>query len=250
MISFRHQKGFVGPILEPCYELLEVILFLVLRKVERKKFHPLIHKIHKKHKISKKTLLYVKEYGPKSHVLSNILKESIKILLFSSVISLAGGLALENTRDIFISLVPLIILFPTLNDMIGDYGIIISSRFTTLLHMGKIRGKWYKNYSLKKLFFQIFFMAIVTTLISSLVSLIVSSHQGFVLNFEITYKVFIISIIDVILLVCILFIISVYGGYYYYKKNEDPANFLIPISTAIADFGNMVLLSILVILFF
>ena len=221
-----------------------------LRKVERKRYHPLIHKIHKKHKISKKTLLYIKEYSPKSHVLGNIMRESIGILLFSSVISLVGGLALENIRDTFISLVPLIILFPVLNDMIGDYGIIISSRFTTLLYMGKVKGKWYKNLLLKRLFCQIFIIAIITTIISAIISLIVSNQQGFSLNFEIAYKIFIISIVDVVLLVSILFIILIYCGYYYYKKNEDPDNFLIPISTAIADFGNMILLSGLVILFF
>lgn len=221
-----------------------------LRKVERKKCHPLIHKIHKKHKISKKTLLYVKEYGQKSHVFSNIMKESIKVLLFSSIVSLAGGLALENIRDIFISLVPLIIMFPALNGMVGNYGIILSSRLTTLLHMGKIKGNWYKDRSLKQLFAQIFIMSIITALIISLISLVVSAHQRFVLNFGIIYKIFIISIIDVILLVGILFVIAIYGGYYYYRKNEDPDNFLIPLSTAIADFGNMIILSILVILFF
>lgn len=221
-----------------------------LRKVERKRYHPLIHKIHKKHKISKKTLLYIKEYSPKSHVLGNIMKESIGILLFSSVISLVGGLALESVRDSLISIVPLIIILPVLNDMIGDYGIVISSRFTTLLYTGKVKGKWYKNLSLKQLFYQIGTISIVTALISSIISLIVSNYRGFSLNFEIIYKTLIISIVDVILLVSILFIISIYCGYYYYKKNEDPNNFLIPISTAIADFGNMILLSILVILFF
>src|SRR3990167_2010559 len=92
-----------------------------LQKIKREKYHPLIHKIHKKHKISRKTLFYVKEYGPHTNVPKTIIKESIKILLFASIISSFGGLALENIKTIFISITPLIILLPILNDMIGDY---------------------------------------------------------------------------------------------------------------------------------
>lgn len=222
----------------------------MLRKVERKKYHPLIYRIYKKHKVSRRTLLYVKEYGVKSNVFSNIFKESFRVLLFSSILSLFGGIALENMRTVFVSLIPLVILFPALNDMIGDYGIIISSRFTTLLHMGKIKGKWYKNRFLKKLFLQILFIAIITAVISTLFSLVISGFQGFIFDFNSAYKIFAISIIDVVLLVLILFVIAVLGGYYYFRRNEDPDNFLIPLSTSIADFGNMILLSILIVLFF
>ena len=65
-----------------------------LKKIERHKHHPLIHHIHKKYGISKKTLFYVKEYGPKSNVSHTIIRESIKILLFASIVSALGGLAL------------------------------------------------------------------------------------------------------------------------------------------------------------
>ena len=58
-----------------------------LRNLKREKYHPLIHNIHKKHKISKKTLFYVKEYGEKSTAFKTIIKESVKILLFASMIS-------------------------------------------------------------------------------------------------------------------------------------------------------------------
>ena len=112
-----------------------------LRKVKRSLYHPLIHKIHKKHKISKKTLFYVKEYGPHSNVPRTIIRESIRILLLASVISSFGGFALEDIKAIFIPIIPLVILLPTLNDMIGDYGTIVSCRFSTMLHEGKIKKK-------------------------------------------------------------------------------------------------------------
>jgi len=221
-----------------------------LKNIKRIRYHPLIHHIHKKHKISKKTLLYIKEYGPKSHALGNILNESIKVLLFSSLLSLAGGLALERTKDLFITIIPMIILFPTLNGMIGNYGIIVASRFTTLLHTGKVKGKWYKDASLKKLLFQVLIISTATGIISAIMALGISSYQGFMVTLMVIAKVIVISFVDVLLLVSLLFIIAIYGGYYYFKRNEDPDNFLIPLCTAIADFGNMSILAILVALFF
>jgi cation transporter-like permease len=222
----------------------------ILQKVKREEYHPLLHKLHIKHKISKKTLLYIKEYGPKSHVFSVIFKESIAVVLFAGLCSAIGGLALESIRPIFISLMPLIILFPVLNDMIGDYGIIISSRFTTLLHMGKVDGKWYKHKFLLRLFFQILIIALITGLVSTFIALVISIQQNFNVTSAIVYKLFLTCVIDVMLLVIILFLIAIYGGYYYFKKNEDPDNFLIPITTALADFGNMMILAVLVRLFF
>ena len=65
-----------------------------LRAVRRKKYHPLAHHLHHKHKISRKTLFYVKEYGPHTNVPKTIIKESFKILLLASLVSSFGGLGL------------------------------------------------------------------------------------------------------------------------------------------------------------
>ena len=46
------------------------------------------------------------------------------------------------------------------------------------------------------------------------------------------------------------FITAIVAGIYYYKKKEDPNNFLIPITTSVADLGNMVVLVALILLFF
>jgi cation transporter-like permease len=221
-----------------------------LSRIKKSQHHPLIHKIHRRHNISRKTLFYVKEYGPHTNVPKTIIKESIKILLFASIISSFGGLALEHIKTVFISILPLVILLPTLNDMIGDYGSIISSRFSTMLHEKKITKKWWINEDLKKLFYQILIIAVITTILSSLIALVVSSFSDYSINKIIVSKIFFISILDVILLVTILFLTAILAGLYFYKKNEDPNNFLIPITTSIADFGNMFILTILILLFF
>lgn len=221
-----------------------------LRKLRRHEYHPLIHHIHKKHKISKQTLFYVKEYGPHSHVPRTIIKESIKILLLASVISSFGGLALEHIKTVFISIIPLIILLPALNDMVGDYGTIISSRFSTMLHEGKIKNNWWKDKELRIMLAQVFIVAVAIVFFTTSVALIVSTFSNYSLNLLTVLKIFFITLVDVILIVSILFLTSIFAGLYFYRKKEDPNNFLIPITTSIADFMNMFIISGLVILLF
>ncbi|MBU0963360.1 MAG: magnesium transporter [Nanoarchaeota archaeon] len=222
----------------------------MLRKIKREKYHPLIHKLHKKHKISKKTLFYIKEYGPHTNIFKTIIKESIKILLLASILSSFGGFALESIKNLFIVIMPLIILLPTLNGMIGSYGSIISSRFSTMLYEDKIKKNLWKNKELENLFFEIFGISILTTVIGIILSFIISFFFDYKLSLLIIGKIFLVIILDVVIIVNILFFISVFAGLYFYKKKEDPNNFLIPITTSIADFGNMIILAILVILFF
>ena len=219
-----------------------------LISIRREKHHPLVHHIHKKYNISRKTLFYIKEYGPHSHVVKTIMKESLKILFLASIISSLGGFALEFIKPLFVSFIPLVIMLPALNNMIGAYGAIISSRFTTLLHEGKVGKKLFKNAELKNIFCQVMIISIITTIFSLLISFLMS-YLGKGLDFNIALKIVIISLIDVMFLICLIFIISIVAGVYYYKNNEDPNNFLIPITTSIADFGNMGILAVLIIIF-
>lgn len=221
-----------------------------LKTVERKKHHPLLHKLHKKYNLSKRTLFYVKEYGPHTNVAKTILRESLKIMLFASVLSSLGGFALENIKTVFISILPLIILLPTLNNMIGSYGTIISSKFSTMLLTGKVHKSWWKYPPLIKLFIQIFIIATITALLSAVIA---SGALYFIksyIDFSIVGKVLLMVIADVIIIVSTLMLIATFAGLYFYKKKEDPNNFLIPLTTSIADFGNILILSALTVLFF
>ena len=221
----------------------------LLRKVSRKSLHPLIHKIHKAHKISKRTLFYIKEYGIHSNVPHTIIKESIKILLLASIISSFGGLAIESIKDKFFSIIPLVILLPALNNLIGDYGIIVSSRFSNMLYEGKVREKWWDTPELKELFGHMIIIALITTIMSSLLAILIS-QLNYLVTSEVVWKIMFIALIDTIFLVALLFLISVLSGIHYFKKKEDQNNFLIPITTSFADLANMVILTGLILLFF
>jgi len=224
-----------------------------LRKItllERKKHHPEVHEVHKKYNISRRTLFYVKEYGKNANVSKTIIKESIKILLLASVISSFGGLALEQIRTLFLSITPLLILLPSLNDMLGDYGTVISSRFSTMLHEGQIKGKWQKNKDLKKLFFQIIVLTIIAAVLSSSIAIGITYFSPEGISLQTAAKVFLIVLIDMLVLTNVLFFVAIFAGIYIYRKREDPNNFLIPITTSVADFSNMIILTLLIIILF
>lgn len=222
-----------------------------VRLLERRKHHPLLHKLHIKHGFSRRTLLYVKEYGPHTNVPATIIKESIKVLLLASILSSIGGVALENIKGLFISLAPLIILLPVLNNLIGTYGTIISARYTTLLHEGKAKKGIFSDSELRILFTQVMILAVIVTIASTFFAVFISTFTAGAEQVMVqTYKIFLITIIDVVLLVSVLFFIAVFAGRYFYRKGEDPDNFLIPITTSIADFGNMIVLAVLTIAFF
>lgn len=221
-----------------------------LCRYKKREHCELLYKVHQKHGISKRTLFYVKEYGPHTNVTRTIIRESIRILLVASVISSVGGLALEQIRAVFISLVPLLIMLPALNDMVGDYGAISSSKFATMLYEGKVTRHWWRNKALQKLFAQILLIALITAAFSALVALAISSLSQYAVTAAVASKIFAIVMLDVLLLVSILFVTAVVAGLHFYRKQEDPNNFLIPITTSIADFSNMIILAGLVVLFF
>ena len=221
-----------------------------LQNIEKKNYHPLIHKIHKKYNISRKTLFYVKEYGQHAHVSKVILKESLKVLILASIVSSLGGIALESMKSIFASIIPLIVILPVLNDMIGDYGTIMSSRFATMLHQGKIHRHPLMNKEVKKLLLQIFVISIITAFFSAVLALFISYISSYSINLSLAYKIFFIAILDTLILAFVLSLTAIFAGIYFYKKKEDPNNFLIPMTTSIADLGNIAIMSILITLFF
>ncbi len=219
-----------------------------LRKIQqlrRQQYHPLLHKIHHKHRISRKTIFYMKEYGPHTNVPRKIIRESLRMLLLAAVVSSLGGLALEQSRTAFVAIIPLIILLPALNEIIGAYGTIIASRFSAMLYEGRIRGHWSESRDLRKLFVQISIIGLLTAAASSLLALMLAHVSQGRVSATIWAKVFGLAILDVALLLGIISVAAVLAGLHYYKKGEDPNNFLIPLTTSVADFGNMLLLAVL-----
>jgi len=225
-------------------------VFQKITKVRRHEHHPVLHHAHRKFGISRKTIFYMKEYGPRSHVAHVIIKESLKILIMASIISSIGGIGMEAISAKLVAIIPLLILLPALNDMVGDFGCIVSSKFTNMLYLGKVGTRWWRSRHLHKLFLVILSTSFITSVFIGVAASIISYWSGFSLTLDIFLKVLSIAVLANIILVAVIFCVSIIGGLAIYHKKEDPNNFLIPIATSFADLLNLAIFAILVGMFF
>lgn len=218
--------------------------------LKRRSYHRLVHKIHHKHRLSYKTLFYMKEYGPHSHVASVIVKESVKMLILASFISGLGGAHLQTVNNKIITILPLLILLPALASLIGSFGTIVSSKFTTMLYLGKVPKKWWQSENVHELIYVIMLIGFAAAFYIGALSYAVAYLKGFTFAHLTFLKILGVSVIATVSLIGIIVLISIIGGLWIFRKKEDPNNFLIPITTSVADFGSLLLFSAMVTWFF
>jgi cation transporter-like permease len=204
----------------------------------------------KTRRISHRTLFFMREYGPHAHIASNIIRESLYVLLPAAIISSLGGIGLEVVRTKFLTILPLVILLPALNDMVGDFGTVISSKFTIALYRGYIKEAWWRSQFVRELGRAMFTIALIAALYIGALSSWVAYLQGSAVGTELLFHVLEVALIAAIVLTSLIFAVSIFGGLAIYRRREDPNNFLIPLTIAIADFGSLVVLSALVVLLF
>lgn len=179
-----------------------------------------------------------------------IIKQSVKILIAASIISSVGGIGFEVLKLKIAAIIPLIIMLPALNDMIGDFGCIISSKFTTLLYQKKVSKRWWKSAELGDQFRIISTIALFAAFYLGVVSVIIARIQGFAINIILALKVIAIAFMSTATLVLAIFFLAIIGGLWVYKRGSDPNNFLIPITTSVADFSSLILFSLMVAFLF
>lgn len=188
---------------------------------------------------------------PKTKQLTyRIIKESFFILILTSIICTLGGIAIESIQKRLFIFLPFLIALPAINDMIGDFGGIISSKFTTLLFIGVVEKKWWKSKELIGLFLKIIVTSFFSSLYLIFLVIIFSLIKGSYFDFTFYTKFVLSNILIIIVLVVLISLVSILGGFFVYKKNQDPDNYLIPITTSIADILTMVITSFVIRWFF
>jgi len=171
------------------------------------------------------------------------------MVIFASILSSLGGVGLELINEKLIAILPLLIIFPALNNMIGNFGTIISANFTTLLFTNQLRARW-KSKKLKELLHNIFVIAFFSSIALASLASLIAFLRGFPLTSDIFFKILLIVMICTAILVTLICLISVSAGFYYYRIKQDPDNKLIALSTSIADFGALIIFSVLIHLLF
>lgn len=173
-----------------------------------------------------------------------ILKDSLPVLIAASAISLIAGIFLQRIEEKLLVILPLIVILPALNDMIGDFGIIMTSRITTVLY--KKQGKKKEKIIAKHLLHEIIPIAIFSAGYISVLAIVISHLRSFPISFGLLWRVLIITGMTTLTLVLLVFFLAVGGSIYVYKRKLDPDDILIPITTSVADLGSVAVFSFLV----
>ena len=177
--------------------------------------------------------------------------DSFKIILITSIISSIGGTSIQSVSERFLKIMPIIIMLPAMNDMAGDFGTIISSKFTTMLYLGTINSKnVLRSKRLKSLFFKILLIGLIAAIYISIMSSVMSLFSGYKFDLVEFLKILFVACVSTICLVGTNFFVAIIAGFHVYKHNHDPDNFLIPLTTAFGDVGMMIIISVLTIVFF
>src|SRR3989344_158394 len=169
-----------------------------------------------------------------------IIKESLKIVILTSILGSIGGVAAATIHEKLILFLPLLIIMPAINNMIGSFGTIISSRFTTMLFTGKIGKDWSNSIEFIELYKNIVVSAFIITVYLVIAANVLGHLYGFDFDLFVMLK----------LLVILMLFTSVIGGLMIFKKGEDPDNFLIPVNTALGDLGSLIIFTTLIIVLF
>jgi cation transporter-like permease len=186
------------------------------------------------------------KHRPKHSIFYTIFIESSRILVFTAIINTFGGVSIEAIQDKLFALLPFLIMLTPLNGLIGSFGTIISSKFTTYLYMGQITDKhWYHAPVMKKLMWQLTFLALFASLYLSTISFAIAAIKGFEHGLWFTLfflaRLIMATMFTTFILLLVLIFVSTLFGWYIYKQDRDPDNYLIPITTTIADLGTMML---------
>ncbi len=179
-----------------------------------------------------------------------ILKESSKILILASLVSTFGGIGLEAIKPKIILFVPFLILLPALTGMIGSFGTIVSSKFTTLLYLGKVGWHWRESEEVRTLVHEVGAVAMVSAVYVGLLAGLVSYIKGYAIGIVMLAKILLFSIMATATLVSIIIAVAIIGGIAIYRRNSDPNNMLIPLTTSLADLGSLLLFAVMLRTFF
>lgn len=176
-----------------------------------------------------------------------IFKESIIVVILSSIIGLISGTLLSSNKEILYTIPILLLILPALNSLIGDISTVLVSRLTTHLYIGTILPKIQKSKRLKEDFY-----GLLMTLLLSLFFLIFLGYSIAVISgVKLVNPLIIVLIITFTILIIFLmmFILLFIGAIFLFKRGMDPNNFLIPFITSLVDFLTPLFIILFIIIF-
>jgi len=176
-----------------------------------------------------------------------IFKESVLVVMISSIMGLISGTFLSVNKQILYSFPIILLIFPSLNSLIGDMSTVLTSRLSSHLYLGNLSPKIQKSPILKKDFY-----GLLITILLSLVALIIIGYAvGFATGIQIINPLLIIAVImlTIVILFGMIFILLFTSSIFLFRRGKDPNNYLIPLTTSLLDFLTPLLLIFFIYLF-
>ncbi|MBD3256010.1 MAG: hypothetical protein GF383_13020 [Candidatus Lokiarchaeota archaeon] len=176
-----------------------------------------------------------------------IIKESIIVVILSSIFGLFSGSLLSSNQSILYALPIIILVIPSLNSLIGDMSTVLVSRLTSALYLGTIDPKIESSDKLKENFLGLLF----TTLLSLVVLIVIGYLVAIFTRIKIVNPFFMVFvlIITILSIFSMMFVILFISSIIIFKRGKDPNNFLIPFITSLADFITPLFLIIFIKIF-
>ena len=163
-----------------------------------------------------------------------IIKESIVIVMISSIMGLISGTFLSINQEILYSFPIILLILPSLNSLIGDISTVLTSRLSSHLYLGNLPPKIQKNDVLRKDFYGL----LITILLSLIALIIIGYAVGFATGIQIINPLFIVAVImlTILILFGMSFVLLFTSAIILFRRGKDPNNFLIPLTTSLLDF--------------
>lgn len=159
----------------------------------------------------------------------------------ASSISLIGGIGIETVSDKLLPIVPLIIIMPALNSLVGDYATLIAAHAGDPSERTKTKKELVKD--------------MVPSLLTSCVFIItmglfLSSHRGYSLHtdFVITFILFV--VLSILSVVTLMFFFTYLLDKILVDHHLNPDDVLIPIITTVSDIFMLSLIALSAIYIF
>lgn len=179
-----------------------------------------------------------------------IIRENLGPVLAAASLSMIGGVGLTLIEKKLYFFLPVLITIPALADMVGDFSTIIASKSVALIEQKKLPRHWEHSKRILHMAAHLLWIAVGYSVIIAIGSLVIASTQGFALTSLFIAKFLFILVMINVLMVMFLVIFSIRLGVLVAYHGHDPDNFLIPITTSVADVGVLLLFSLMVYLFF
>ncbi|MFX1455451.1 MAG: magnesium transporter [Promethearchaeota archaeon] len=176
-----------------------------------------------------------------------IVKESLIIVIISSLMGLISGTLLSFNEDIIYTIPVMLLILPALNSLIGDISTVLVSRLTTHLYIGTLQPKIQTSERLKQDFIGLFITLFICLFVLISLGYFISLSLGIqIVN---PFAIILILCFIVFLIFAMMFILSFISAIVLFNRGMDPNNFLIPFITSLADFLTPLFLIVFIINF-